>query len=176
MGFVVNKEITADNGGNLSSFYVRIENYVVNKITGFMAVSIGHYLDKEAAAQPYIEDGIDCSGRIGFTLSYDTVINLQLPTVRRYPLTETVTVPIQIKISDWSHELIEYIDFDENGNEVIKERREWTQIVSYEMEDQERTRINIDLVNGDLYQYAYNKLIEEYKNIFGSANIINETI
>jgi hypothetical protein len=96
--------------------------------------------------------------------------------VLRYPLTETVTVPIQVRKSDWSHELIEYIDFDEDGNEVVKERREWTEIVTYETENQPRTKINIDVVNDNVYQYAYSKLIEEYTDIFGSANIINETI
>jgi hypothetical protein len=176
MGFVVNKEITADNNVTLSSFYVRIDNYVVSKINGLLMVSVGHYSDKEAAAQPYVEDGMNSSGRIGYNMSYDNITNSQFPYVRRYTLTETVTVPIQVKKSDWSHELMEYIDFDDDGNEVIKERREWTETVTYETEDQTRTRINIDLVNTNVYQYAYNRLIDEYSDIFGSANIINETI
>jgi hypothetical protein len=176
MGFVVNKEITTDNGRSFSSFYVRIDSYIINKTNGFLAVSAGHYSDKEAAAQSYVEDGINSSGRISYSISYDDIVNSQFPHVRRYPLTETVTVPIQVRKSDWSHELIEYIDFDEDGNEVVKERREWTEIVTYETENQTRTRINIDLVNDNVYQYAYNRLIEEYSDIFGSANIINETI
>jgi hypothetical protein len=176
MGFVVNKEITTDNNVSLSSFYVRINNYVINKANGNLIIGVGHYTDKESAAQPYIEDGVNFSGNIGFTMSYDDVSDFQFSPVRRYPLTETVTVPIQVRKSEWSHELIEYIDFDEDGNEVVKERREWTEIVTYETENQPRTRINIDVVNDNVYQYAYSKLIDEYMDIFGSVNIINETI
>jgi hypothetical protein len=176
MGFVVNKEITLENNVTLSSFYVRIDNYIVSKINGLLMVSVGHYSDEESASQGYVEDGINSSGKIGLRMSYDDFVNIQFPNVRRYSLTEEVTVPVQVRKSDWSHELIEYVDFDESGNEVIRERREWTEIVTYETENQTRTQINIDLVNGDLYQYAYTKLIAEYSDIFGSSNIINETI
>lgn len=176
MGFIVNKEITTNNNVSLSSFYVRINNYVINKLSGNLTVGVGHYTDKESASQLYVEDGMNFSGNIGFNMSYGDVSNFEFPSVRRYQLTETVTAPIQVRKSDWSHELIEYIDFDENGNEVVKERREWTETVTYETENQPRTKINIDLVNDNVYKYAYDRLIEEYGDIFGSTNIINETI
>lgn len=176
MGFVVNKTITTDNNLTLSSFYVRIDNYVISKFNGTLSVSVGHYTDKESASKLYIEEGAKSMGKIGIKISYDDVVDFQFPLFRTYNLTESVTVPVQVRKSDWSHELIEYVDFDENGNEVIRERREWTEVVTYVTENQSRTRINLDLVNGDAYAYAYNKLIEDYEAIFGSSNIINESL
>jgi hypothetical protein len=176
MGFIVNKTISTLTHGTLSSFYVRIDNYHIDKHNGALSVAVGHYPDKESASRIYIEDSGKPTNRIGVRISYDDVADFDFPPFRVYSLTESVTVPVQVKKSNWSHELIEYIDFDENGNEIVKEKREWTEVITYETENQPRTRINLDLIGSDLYGYTYNKLIADYKITFGASNVINETV
>lgn len=178
MGFIVNKKIKTSDGRDIDSFYVRIESYCINRPTGYLFVSTRHYIDQESAKKShglYIGDSWDHSGAISVNISYDDVDFHDFQHGFRYNLTEYVQVPVEVNRSSWSHEPMEYIDFDDDGNEIIKNIVEWRETITTETEIQTKEKINLDIVGDDIYSYAYNRIIDSYSEIFGSDNIINET-
>jgi len=187
MGFVVKYPIKTIDNKEHDEFYVRIENYQLNKVQGYIGVSVAHYETAESAklAIPDIlEDEGDGSGRIpagmiygdvGFVVDEDG--NEKYPDFQfwyTFDLFETVVVQEEVKTSDWSPKTVEYIDFDEDGNEVIKTKEEWIETVAVTTVDVEKTKKNINLINGDPYGYAYSKLKSVYAEIFGKDNIVDE--
>jgi hypothetical protein len=76
MGFIVSQSVQTLEGNTHDSFYVRIENYNINKIAGVLVTSIAHYTSKENAdfnIPPYIEDGYNGmgAGRLNVSMSYN---------------------------------------------------------------------------------------------------------
>lgn len=176
MGFIVKQPIETINGKYYSEFYVRIEGYQVFKPLGELGVTIAHYESDQAAKDSipdYLEDqptGLSGPLPVIFTYSGETK---EWPMWYNFSLTEKVTFTDTIKKSSRNPENIEYVDFDEFGNEVIKTREEWIETITYETFQVEKTLKNINLINGSLYEYAYNLIKEIYGNIFGSDNIID---
>lgn len=187
MGFIVKHPIKTFDQKEHDEFYVRIENYQLNKVQGYVGVSVAHYETPQAAklAIPdHIEDEADGSGRIPTGMIYgDVQLIVDEQRNEKYPdfnmwytfdLTEKVTVQEEVKTSTWAPRTVEYVDFDEEGNEVIKTKEEWFETITTTYNDVEKTRKNINLINGDPYGYAYGKLKSVYAEIFGEDNIIDE--
>lgn len=187
MGFIVKHPIKTAGQKEYDEFYVRIENYQLNKVLGHIGVTTAHYETPEAAklAIPdYLEDTEDGSGRISVGMIYDDLQptvdengNEVYPTFQTwysFPLTETVTVQEEVKTSNWAPRQVEYIDFDEDGNEVTKTKEEWFETITTTYKDVEKTLKNINLINSDPYGYAYNKIKQTYGEIFGEENIIDD--
>jgi len=187
MGFIVKHAIKTSEQKEHDEFYVRIENYQLNKVMGHIGATVAHYETPEAAklAIPdYIEDIQDGSGRIPTGMIYGDVqttvdedgkeIYPIFQTWYNFPLTETVTVQEEVKTSTWAPRTVEYVDFDENGNEVIKTKEEWFETVETTYNDIEKTLKNLSLIGSNPFTYAYNKLKESYGEIFGIENIIDD--
>lgn len=187
MGFIVKHPIKTSEQKEYDEFYVRIENYQLNKVLGHIGATVAHYETPEAAklAIPdYLEDESDGSGRIPTGMIYgelETTVDENgkeiypiFQTWYKFPLTENVTVQEEVKTSTWAPRTVEYVDFDENGNEVIKTKEEWFETITTTYKDVEKTLKNINLINGDPYGYAYTKIKEAYGEIFGQENIVDE--
>lgn len=185
MGFVVKHPIKSMDGKSYDEFYVRIENYQLNKVLGNVGVSIAHYEDTASAKKAipdYFEDAPDGSGRISAAISIDDTVvdedgNVLFPDWQmwyQYPLTEKVTVQEEVKTSTWAPKQVEYIDFDEDGNEVTKTKEEWFETIEVTYKDVEKTLKNIQLLGPDPYSYCYALLKGTYAEIFGEENIIDE--
>lgn len=59
MGFIVSQSVQTLDGNTHDSFYVKIENYNINKISGVLITSVAHYESKEDADlnfPSYLED------------------------------------------------------------------------------------------------------------------------
>ena len=101
MGFIVSQSVQTLEGNTHDSFYVRIENYNINKIGGFLVTSISHYENREYANMnfpPYLEDmdkGIG-AGRLNVSMSYNNEWK-EWPMAYFYPLTQSVEVEGEIK-------------------------------------------------------------------------------
>ena len=102
MGFIVSQSVQTLEGNTHDNFYVRIENYNINKIGGFLVTSISHYENREYANMnfpPYLEDmdkGIG-AGRLNVSMSYNNEWK-EWPMAYFYPLTQSVEVEGEIKI------------------------------------------------------------------------------
>ena len=75
--------------------------------------------------------------------------------------------------SSFSTQDIEYTDFDDDGNEVIKTRQQSIETIHTGSTDVVKNRVNLDLMTGSIYTYAYEKIIDEYAKVYGSENISN---
>ena len=96
MGFIVSQSVQTLEGNTHDSFYVKIENYNINKIGGFLFTSVAHYESKEYVDMnfpPYLEDadsGIGV-GRLNVSMSYNDEWK-EWPMFFSYPLTQSVEV------------------------------------------------------------------------------------
>jgi hypothetical protein len=185
MGFIVKHPVQTSDEKQYDEFYVRIENYQLNKVNGYIGVSVAHYETPEAAKNSipdYLEDEPDGSGRINVAMTHDPSVvddegNIIYPIWNMwytYPLTEKVVVQEEIKTSSWAPRTVEYVDFDEEGNEVIKTKEEWFETITTTYQDVEKTKKNLSLIDGDPFGYAYAQLKQSYGEIFGSENITDE--
>ena len=96
MGFIVSQSVQTLEGNTHDSFYVRIENYNINKIMGVLITTVTHYASKENADSnipPYIEDGYNGmgAGRLNVSMSYNDEWK-EWPMFFSYPLTQSVEV------------------------------------------------------------------------------------
>ena len=175
MGFLVTGSITTSDNQVHDSFYVRIENYQLNKCLGFLHTQVCHYTSKESAATAhptYAEDfqGVDASGTISNTFLHDGT-GYNWTNGHEFPLTAPETVTIPTYSSSFSDDSVEYIDFDDDGNEVIKTRTERVETITTGSEDVTKNKININLITGNPYEYAYKEVKDFYKGIFGDSNV-----
>lgn len=176
MGFIVQQPIETFLGDNLDSFYVRIERYSVDKWNGLVEVSVGWYEDSEAASSwlpKYVEDKPVNYGRVPTSMSCNG-ISKDWEMYHHFPLQEKVTLIETTYSSSYHPEIVDYVDFDENGDEVIKQREEWFETVTTGSQEITKTLKNINSLTGSIYEFSYNKLKEVYSDIFGSENIIDE--
>ena len=101
MGFIVSQSVQTLEGNTHDSFYVKIENYNINKIMGVLITTVAHYTSKENADlnfPPYIEDGYNGmgAGRLNVSMSYNDEWK-EWPMAYFYPLTQSIEVDGEIK-------------------------------------------------------------------------------
>jgi len=175
MGFIVTGSIETMNDKSYDSFYVRIEDFKVNKPTGKIWALHKMYTSKESAAKAlptYVEDyaEVDNAGFIVPVFTYNSV-SYNWQGGKNYPLTEEEDVTVTTYSSSYHDESTDYIDFDDDGNEVIKTRTERTEKVTTGSAIVTKNKININLITGSVFEYAYFKVKEEYADVFGASNV-----
>ena len=176
MGFIVTGSITENGGLNrqVDSFYVRLENYTVHKTTGDLVVNSTHYICKESSsAHPiYKEDylGIDASGMLLNQFFHeDESYNYGHPF--EFPLTESVQVEQTSYSSSFADQVVEYIDFDDDGVEISAYRTESIETITTGSEMVTKSKIDINIITGSMFKYAYDVTKNHYKTIFGASNV-----
>jgi hypothetical protein len=176
MGFIVKQPIETFLGDNLDSFYVRIEYYQLDKIQGTVGTTIAWYETPEAAEAnfpKYLEDNPSPFGRVPNSMSYNGEWN-EYPMWYQFHVTSSVTLPEVVYSSSYHAEIVDYVDFDENGDEVIKQREEWFETVTSESVELTKTLLDIGSITGSIYEFSYTKVKEIYSGIFGNENLIDQ--
>lgn len=176
MGFIVSQSVETFLGETLDSFYVRIESYQLDKLRGLLGASVAHYESSEAATAnfpKYVEDNPTPYGRVPTSMSYNGEWK-EYPMWYPFHITESVAVPTIQYSSSFYTELVDFIDFDDNGDEIISQREEQIEVVHSESVDITKSFINIGSITGSIYDFCYNKVKEQYALMFGSENIIDE--
>ena len=179
MGFIVTGSITENGGQNreVDSFYVRIENYIIHKTTGELMVNTTHYVSKDSSsAHPtYVEDsvGLDASGMLVNQFTYEgDVLNYASP--HEFHLTQSVDVDVTTYSSSLSDQVVEYIDFNDDGDEISAFRTESIETITTGSDTVVKSKIDINQITGSFYKYAYNVTKERYKSVFGASNVNDE--
>ena len=176
MGFIVSQSIEDRQGRALDSFYVRIENYQLNKIQGYVGASVNHYESAEEAKlsiPDFIEDTPSGKGCLSVSMSYNGEWK-HYDMWYEFYVTSSVTVTEQFTSSSFYTELVDYIDFDENGDEIVSQREEVFENITTGSREIQKTLLNIGSITGSIYEYSYKKIKEVYSEMFGSENIIDE--
>lgn len=175
MGFLVKQPIETFEGNHLDEFYVRIEHYQLDKLRSTIGITVGHYETPEAANAnfpKYLEDAPTPYGRVATLMTYNGE-EKEYPLWYSFKIYSSQLVTETYQVSTWSTETVDYIDFDENGNEVKKQREEPFENITTETREITKTLLDIGSITGNIYDYSYNKIKETYGQIFGSENIID---
>jgi hypothetical protein len=175
MGFIVSQSIETYEGNQLDSFYVRIESYQLDKIRGTIGTTVAHYETPEAADAnfpKYLEDVPTPYGRVATSMSYNGE-SKEYPMWYSFQVTSSIIIPETTYSSSIHTEILNYIDFDESGSEVIKQREEYFEVITTGSRDITKSLINIGDITGSIYDYSYGKIKEVYSQMFGSGNIID---
>lgn len=176
MGFIVSQSIETFLGDQLDSFYVRIENYQLDKAYGTIGTTLALYESAAAAAATYpkyVGDTVVPYGFVPVSMSYNGEWR-EYPVWYEFPVTASMLVTELFTSSSFHTELVDYIDFDENGDEVVKQREEEFETITTGSIQVEKTRSDITLITGSIYEYAYSRVKEVYSEMFGSGNIIDQ--
>ena len=182
MALQINQEIETINKGIVTSPYVRIESYRIDKFVGVFTAIVAFYTDAIEASQNkfvYTEDILDPLERAPQPgpISPNIVYNgnqIEYPVVAEFPLTVEESVTEDVYEDQTSTRTITYNDFDENGNVVEKTREETvTQRVKTGTRTVTKNRIDISIVGSDPYSWAYAKLKIRLGSVFGESNIID---
>ncbi len=177
MGFVVNCPIVTFDNKTFDSFYVRIENYGVNKFSGCIFISLAHYIDKNGAKiafGEYMDTEGDPSGMLPTSFSYDSTPPNDKPIFYTFNIGDEVIVPTIVDTIIYTPKSIDYIDFDENGNEVVLTKIEQVETIESNIVNITKRLRTISVSNNDIYTFAYNKLKKIYIDIYGQDKIIDE--
>lgn len=191
MGFIVKKTIEI-NGEIYDSFYVRVENFILNKKKSELLLVIAHYDNSISASEfmsEYIEDDKHTTGHLGMNVKFvndplndegnyknlpkDNDGDIIFPTTYTYDITTKENVEDLVTTTTYIDKEIKYIDFDDDGNEITKTKIEKTPIHNTETKIIEKTKRMISNITKSPYAYAYEKLKETYSELFGSDYIID---
>jgi hypothetical protein len=176
MGFIVSQSVETFLGKTLDNFYVRIEHYQLDKIRGTIGTTVAHYETPEAANATfpnYLEDIPSPYGRVPTSMSYNGEWK-HYDMWYEFYVTSSVTITEQFTSSSWHSEIVDYIDFDENGDEIVAQKEEWFETITTGSREISKTLLNIGSITGSIYEYSYKKVKEIYSEMFGSENIIDE--
>jgi hypothetical protein len=182
MALQINQEIETINKGIVTSPYLRIESYRIDKVLGYLLISCAMFRDKnDADANKFVyhEDFAQPSGRASQTGPIATLItyndnSFEYPVIIEFPLGTDEVVTEDILEDQEVTRTITYNDFDENGDIVEKTRTETTiEKVRTGTHDVTKSRIDLSVIGSDPYGWAYSKLKTHYEEIFGAGNVID---
>jgi hypothetical protein len=182
MALQINQEIETINKGIVTSPYLRIESYRIDKVLGYLLVSCAMFRDKNDADTNkfvYHEDFAQPTDRAAQTGPIATLItyndnSFEYPVIIEFPLGTDETVIEDILEDQEVTRTITYNDFDENGDIVEKTRTETTtEKVRTGTHEVIKSKIDISVIGADPYGWAYEKLKAHYEGIFGAGNVID---
>ena len=174
MGLLITGSFKDMNEATYDSLYCRIDNYQLIKSLGYVATTSGHYVSKEASEPmfpTYQEDyhDSDASGFVAgaINISTDNPVDQYI----EFPLTQSEQVVVTTYSSSFEDRLVDYIDYDDDGNEVTRQRNQKIEIITTGSEEVTKSRINKDLITGSAYEYAYSRLKNHLKEVYGDNNV-----
>ncbi len=175
MGFKVTKDIEFENGLTTDEIYVRIEDYKLEKHSGMLRTFVNIYTSPESATRAiptYIEDlqMNDASGILPPSMSVNNQQHLLMP-IQYHPVTQSVDVEVTSYSSSFVDTEIDYVDFDDDGNEIISTRTESIESVTTGSEIVTKTVFHPNSITGSVFEYAYSRVKDQFSGIFGSESI-----
>ena len=174
MALNITGSITDGLGNTHENFYTRIDFYRVEKSLGHLCCNVGTYTSQESASvmfPTYQEDYAqsDASGFIPGPLTNGSFT--WTPSHLRFNLTSSEVVEVITYSSSYDDHIVDYIDYDDDGNEITVQRTESLEVLHSSSQDVSKSRIDLDQITGSVYEYAYNEVKNYYINIFGAANV-----
>lgn len=176
MGLLITGSLTTFDGDSIDACYARIDHYNLAKSLGFIGMTIGFYKSKEDAEPmfpTYQEDYhlADASGHIPGGLKTGPGDNEIFPTYLEFPLTQSEQVTVTTYSSSFEDKMVDYIDYDDDGNEVTKQRSQRVAMMHTGSEVVTKSRIKMDNITGSVYEYAYHRFKEALEGEFGASNV-----
>lgn len=195
MGLVVSASYLYGNT-IYDSFYSRIEVYTIRKDVSNIQMKIGYYLDSQSA--------IDCSeeypdekdrnyfGKIlpefwNPNKTYHPIVSGSIDTGsilsgayepyeawHDFPLTGSKTYNRSYISESVTVQMVDYVDFDEDGNEITGSREEVVVTQTPVTESIVRNNVyQMTQVSGSIFDFGYQKIKEKFIQRFGSENVFD---
>ena len=176
MGLTITGSLTGRNGEFYDGRYARIDHYGLIKSLGYVTTTIGFYKSKEEAepAFPtYQEDyaDSDASGTIFGGLKIGPGEEDVFPLYMEFPLTHSEQVTVTTYSSSFEDKIVDYIDYDEDGNEVTKQRAQRIAVLHTASSEVTKSKIDMDIITGSAYVYAYERVKQALQDQFGASNV-----
>lgn len=172
MGLLITGSVTNYKDDAYDHFYVRIDHYQLQKSLGHVCTTLGFYESRESAepAFPIYQEDYMQSDNSGIV---DGIIysGEKLEGYIEFPLTSSEQVTVTIFSSSFEDRMVDYIDYDDDGNEVTKQRSQAIEVISTGSEEVTKSRIRMDLITGSIGEYAYGRVKQHFIEKFGSDNI-----
>lgn len=183
-----------NHSSNEESFYSRIELYQVTKDNPHIQVKVNYYLSKEyaeMATEEYpLQKSKDFRGLItpliwddeyvynpivSGSIDFDTFVTggyHQIESWYLFPLTSSKEETTSYISESVTTEIVDFIDFDEDGNEITGSREEIVvtqtpvteSIIRHDWYDMTQ-------ITGSLFEFGYDKLKEKFITMFGEDNV-----
>jgi hypothetical protein len=176
MAIQINAPISSPLRGELTAAVVKIESYRINKFAGLFECTVAMFEDLEDAAKskPLYREEIFCDimdrkihpNPVPPNLIFNGE-EVEYPTYIIFEMYTPVTVSEEVETQEVRTET--YSDFDSEGN-VVEKTREVT-VKAVNTVEVQKNKIDINLIDGDPYGWAYNKLKEALGEIFGAENL-----
>ena len=172
MGLTITGSLTGRNGEFYDGCYARIDHYGLIKSLGYVTTTIGFYKSKEEAepAFPtYQEDyaDSDASGTIFGGLKIGPGEEDVFPLYMEFPLTHSEQVTVTTYSSSFEDKMVDYIDYDEDGNEVAQR----IAVLHTASSEVTKSKIDMDIITGSAYVYAYERVKQALQDQFGASNV-----
>lgn len=190
MALLINQEIITNNKGILPHFYLKIETFNIDKLSGCVRVFSTPYTTGGDA----LSNSINCvmletssGGKFFSNLDYsydlsktiDRTITFNgsevfLTPLHEFFLTKTVSVENKIYETVETEQQVTYYDFDENGNVIELTRNEMVpqkNLIGTEIV--EMNEIDLSLLGSNPYNWMYSNLKKEYEKIFGEGRVLD---
>lgn len=178
MGFIVKKQVETNQGRVYDEFYVRIEGLLIQKEFGTFGITVRHWDSRESAVDcigTYLEqDTGSPKGQlsVGMKIVGETEMK-DWETHFQYYHTSSEEVTVDFEETITEYEEVEYVDFDDDGNEIIAKRYYPYEKIYTGSIDLMYSKRLIENHDGNLWELGYTKLKETYGEIFGSENIVD---
>ncbi len=175
MGLTITGSITTKDGESFDNCYARIDQYGLVKSLGYVTTFVGFYKsreDAEPAFPTYQEDyqDVDNSGAI-YDLKIGPGDDDIFPTYIEFPLTQSEQVTVTTYSSSFEDQTIDYIDYDDDGNEITSQRTQRVALLHSGSKEVTKSRINMNLITGSTYEYAYAQFKQALIENFPSCTI-----
>ena len=173
MGLLITGSMTTVDGESIDSCYARIDQYGLVKSLGYVTTFVGFYRSKEDAEPmfpTYQEDyaDSDASGHlVGIKLTADE----DFPNYMEFPLTQSEQITVTTYSSSFEDQTVDYIDYDDDGNEIVAQRTQRVAVLHTGSEEVTKSRINMNLITGSTYEYAYAQFKQALVENFPSCTI-----
>ena len=125
MGLQITGSFRDINNATYDNLYCRIDHYQLIKSLGFVATTIGYYISKEAAepAFPTYQEDYAESDNSGYVDGLVNVVDeVELDKYIEFALTQSEQVTVTTYSSSFEDRLVDYIDYDDDGIEVTRQR------------------------------------------------------
>ena len=174
MGFYVTASIEHD-GESLDKFYVRMEQYKIEKPFGRVKTLVGHYKDEAgalAAIPRYVEDIHDnnAEGKLSMVHTYNGV-EKEHEWLKYFHITQSEQVTVTTYSSSFAEQEVEFTDFDDDGNEITSTRTQMIETIHTGSAQVNKSKVNLDLITGSIYTWCYDRLKAGYEEDYGASNI-----
>jgi hypothetical protein len=178
MGFIVNKNIEESLYGELPSFYVRINSYIIDKVNSELHLTVGLYISKELSdisTSRYYGEQTDVNYMIGGIVKIDEVeFDTNTLLYHRIPIINEVDVVEDIFEDKSIPQFITYYDFNDDGELVEFEKEVEPIVEKVKVDEIIHTKKQMDIqsiMNDGFYSYCYNIVKSKFSEIFGEETI-----